>query len=271
MVTLDDVLDALEEQLEATDRPIATAPEVAQHVDQTRRKTLDDLRLLERAGDVESHSVGANATVWWPTGDGADDGGEPTPETSPVAPAQTRDEPPAGGAESAEGHEAPRERAESEADPSAGGDERASDAPRERPADTASASDDAPARDVEAEEVWRALEEIDVTGRGHDTRQVRRKAIMRAWEELRERGTAETQEIALPAFDEYVDNPQFGYSENEDHHRAYNFWDSCAREVMKQLPYVKSPPPRGNTWTYTGDANNGADDGGEVYDPTSEF
>lgn len=67
MTDLDDVHDALVAIVTEEGRPIATAPEVAEQLDQTRRKTLDDLRLLERAGDVESHAVGANARVWWPT------------------------------------------------------------------------------------------------------------------------------------------------------------------------------------------------------------
>lgn len=79
MVTLNDVLGALRAELEESGRPIATAPEVAERLPQTRRKTLDDLRLLERNGDVKSHDVGANATVWWPV---AHDNDSPREEES---------------------------------------------------------------------------------------------------------------------------------------------------------------------------------------------
>ena len=65
MVTLDDVKTELEALLEEEDRPIATAPELAERLDQSRRKTLDDLRLLERNGELKSHQVGAKARVWW--------------------------------------------------------------------------------------------------------------------------------------------------------------------------------------------------------------
>ena len=121
-------------------------------------------------------------------------------------------------------------------------------------------------KDALEAEAWDALDTLDVTGRGHETRQVRKKAIMRAWRELRSRGEAETQEIAIPAFDAYVETPKFGYSASTDRHRAYNFWDGCARDVLKQLPYVEPPEARGNTWRFTGDTESS-----DVYDPTKEF
>ncbi|ELY76795.1 hypothetical protein, partial [Natrinema gari] len=97
------------------------------------------------------------------------------------------------------------------------------------------------------------LEDIDVTGRGAETKEVRRKAIRHAWGELRDRTEATTQELANAAFDEYADHPKFGYSASESHYRGYTFWDSCAREVLQELPGVESPPQRGNTWRFVGD------------------
>lgn len=67
MTKLDDVLAELHTLLREENRPVANAPELAERLDQSRRKTLDDLRLLERNGDVESFEAGANALVWWPT------------------------------------------------------------------------------------------------------------------------------------------------------------------------------------------------------------
>ena len=104
--------------------------------------------------------------------------------------------------------------------------------------------------EITEQQVKDALEEIDVTGRGAETKEVRRKAILHAWRELREKGEATTQELANSAFDEYADHRKFGYGESSSHYRGYTFWDSCARDVFKQLPGVESPPQRGNTWYF---------------------
>lgn len=65
--TLDEVFEELHALIRDEDRPICTAPELAERLDQSRRKTLGDLRLLERNGEVKSFKAGANARVWWPT------------------------------------------------------------------------------------------------------------------------------------------------------------------------------------------------------------
>lgn len=94
MPKLTEILAELETILQEENRPVATAPELSERLDQSRRKTLDDLRLLERNGDVKSHQVGAKARVWWPserrdtrdtpspeqTGDTTDTSNEPTTE-----------------------------------------------------------------------------------------------------------------------------------------------------------------------------------------------
>jgi len=107
--------------------------------------------------------------------------------------------------------------------------------------------------EITEQQVKDALEGIDVTGRGAETKEVRRKAILHAWRELREKGEATTQELANSAFDEYADHRKFGYGESSNHYRGYTFWDSCARDVFKQLPGVESPPQRGNTWYFSGE------------------
>jgi len=99
------------------------------------------------------------------------------------------------------------------------------------------------------------LESFDVTGRGAETQEVRRTAIRHAWENLRDRGEATTQELANSAFDKHGDHPKFGYSASQSHYRGYTFWDSCAREVMKELPGVEAPPQRGNTWRFVDGEN----------------
>jgi len=106
---------------------------------------------------------------------------------------------------------------------------------------------------ITEQQVKDTLEEIDVTGHGAETKEVRRKAILHAWRELRESGEATTQELANSAFDEYADHHKFRYGESSNHYRGYTFWDSCARDVMKELPGVESPPQRGNTWYFTGE------------------
>ena len=108
MPSLDDVLEELHALLAEEERPVATAPEVAKRLDQSRRKTLDDLRLLERAGDVGSHEVGAHARVWWPTtvdiaNDGLSESREPESggDDRQVDPGGERRETPAQSGESA--------------------------------------------------------------------------------------------------------------------------------------------------------------------------
>ncbi|WP_152421231.1 hypothetical protein [Natronolimnohabitans innermongolicus] len=63
-----DRLDRVEAAILHYPDPVVTAPELATHddlEDLERRQVLDELRLLERAGDVESKKVGANAVAWW--------------------------------------------------------------------------------------------------------------------------------------------------------------------------------------------------------------
>ncbi len=61
MANLDDVAEAML----AHDSPVVTAGDLADDLGVTSRHVLDLLRLLERAGDVESKDVGARAVAWW--------------------------------------------------------------------------------------------------------------------------------------------------------------------------------------------------------------
>lgn len=61
MANLDDVADAMLRH----ESPVVTAGDLADDLDVTSRHVLDLLRLLERAGEVESKDVGARAVAWW--------------------------------------------------------------------------------------------------------------------------------------------------------------------------------------------------------------
>ena len=69
MVGFDDVLDALRADCREGERPVSTAPRVAERLDQSRRKTLQDLRYLEKQGEAVSWEAGANTVVWWIDGE----------------------------------------------------------------------------------------------------------------------------------------------------------------------------------------------------------
>ncbi|WP_200840366.1 hypothetical protein [Natrialba sp. INN-245] len=140
-----------------------------------------------------------------------------------------------------EGHSTPAERSPVERD--------VSPEPTPEPRE----SEPEPRETITEQQAKDVLEGADVTGRGAETKEVRRKAILHAWRELREKGEATTQELANSAFDEYSDERKFGYGESSNHYRGYTFWDSCAREVFKQLPGVDAPEQRGNTWYFTGE------------------
>lgn len=60
-VDLDDVEDAIREYPD----PVVKANEISDQLGCTSRHVLDLLRLLERAGAVESKEIGARAVAWW--------------------------------------------------------------------------------------------------------------------------------------------------------------------------------------------------------------
>lgn len=63
-----DRLERVEREILHHSDPVVTAPELADELeDMNRRDVLDDLRLLERSGSVESKPTGANAVAWWHT------------------------------------------------------------------------------------------------------------------------------------------------------------------------------------------------------------
>lgn len=62
-VTCEEVFVAFEE----VDKPVATAPVLADVLDVGKRPVLRRLRELEERGTVERWKVGGRAVVWWPT------------------------------------------------------------------------------------------------------------------------------------------------------------------------------------------------------------
>lgn len=64
MADADDVLDALEAIHREEERPIATAPEIAEGLDVQRRRVLQLLDALEAVGAVESHPVARGRAFW---------------------------------------------------------------------------------------------------------------------------------------------------------------------------------------------------------------
>lgn len=66
---MDDRLDAVEKAIRHHEQPVVSASEVAEALDEDvpRRDVLEDLRVLERTGEVGRNKVGARAVAWWHT------------------------------------------------------------------------------------------------------------------------------------------------------------------------------------------------------------
>lgn len=62
-VTDSDILDVFQN----TRDPVLSTAEVAQALPIKRRGTLNRLRSLEEAGELESKEIGGRNTVWWTT------------------------------------------------------------------------------------------------------------------------------------------------------------------------------------------------------------
>lgn len=59
-------LEKVESEVKHHPDPVVTATEIAERVEgASRRDVLDDLRVLERSGDLERKKVGARAVAWW--------------------------------------------------------------------------------------------------------------------------------------------------------------------------------------------------------------
>jgi hypothetical protein len=99
------------------------------------------------------------------------------------------------------------------------------------------------------EEMEAALKELDVPGRKAKVEYARRQAVKWAWEYLRDAdGVVTTRELANSTFAEFWDEP-INYTTNE-RYPGYGLWDGCVRDVLKQLPGVVDPGPRGSRWRF---------------------
>jgi len=58
-------LQDIEDEMRRAEDPIVTVPELADRLDASDTHVRGQLRLLERAGAVESKDTGARATAWW--------------------------------------------------------------------------------------------------------------------------------------------------------------------------------------------------------------
>lgn len=63
-----DRIERVESEVKYHPDPVVTATEIADQLeDVSRRDVLDDLRVLERTGELERKKVGARAVAWWHT------------------------------------------------------------------------------------------------------------------------------------------------------------------------------------------------------------
>lgn len=60
-------LQEIEDEMRTHSDPVVTVPELADKLDASDTHVRNQLRLLKRAGAVESKDVGARATAWWHT------------------------------------------------------------------------------------------------------------------------------------------------------------------------------------------------------------
>lgn len=75
-ITPDDVLEVFNTRDDPAE-PL-TAPEVAEHLDCSRRTALNKLDTLQEAGDVTSKKVGGRSKVWWLPLEGTDEASIPS-------------------------------------------------------------------------------------------------------------------------------------------------------------------------------------------------
>jgi hypothetical protein len=89
------------------------------------------------------------------------------------------------------------------------------------------------------------LDELDVPGRPRAVERTRRKAIMYAWDRLREEGKMETWRLAADTLGQYWDDPDLNYTTSGAAHRGpgYQLWDNCVRDALRELPGVHDGDP----------------------------
>lgn len=236
MVTLDSVFAGLEAEIEESGCPVATAPSVASHVDQSRRKTLDDLRLLERNGDVESHQFGERMVVWWPAEDSAQVAPVQPNTEQDVSPVPTeRDEmvqetPEGPEYDDTDGAKSKHELSQQASQPDK---QRGEQTPTERTENDAPESGGELPADIES-----ALREFleDRAPRSSHGKEI----VVDVLKELRQNGpmrTADLQEAVYEGYEEHYEGPR-------------NLWNSIGRYLDDIPGFTK---PGYGEWGYAGD------------------
>lgn len=111
-----------------------------------------------------------------------------------------------------------------------------------------SPSVDASADSLRAE-AEQAAEAVSIKGHSADLVSTRREALLWTWEYLRDRGSAQSSEIADATFHAFDD---LGYSAQEQYD-GRGLWQGYLRDALRELPHVHGPPPKGRTWEFVED------------------
>jgi len=91
-----------------------------------------------------------------------------------------------------------------------------------------------------------ALEELEVPGRAAAVEQTRRRAIMHAWDTLREHGEMKPWRLANDTFGAFFEEPDLDYSTASSRYAGYQMWDNCIRDTLRELPGVHT----GSVWRF---------------------
>ena len=206
-------LDDVESAMLRHDDPVVTAGDLADDLPCSSRHVLDLLRLLERAGDVESKQTGARAVAWYHVD-------RVRPPIYPVDehPDQAALDEAAGPTRAEEISHEVEQRDEAVTAPARARGEEVVDVDQE-----ASAGDQ---EDVDEREQLRDA----LSGRG-DTLERRVDAVLRAREWLRENGPATKREVVSQLFD-----PETATYAVED-----SWWERLVMAGWKALDDIEAP------------------------------
>lgn len=211
MASLNDVADVLLSH----DDPVVTAGEVADALDCTSRHALDQLRLLERNGEVRSKEVGARAVAFW----------HERRVTPPhVAPEDHPDQ------SDLRDHEATAEAPERDVD-------RRDDAERQRAEASFEVTDD----------LDDDLDALDLRGSG-DLRVEREAAVRACYDLVKERGTAQKADFVSEVRPEHP----AGYDSTRSWY-DYVVLNGGLRGLADRRDDLRAPPEGGRTWRFVGE------------------
>ena len=117
----------------------------------------------------------------------------------------------------------------------------------EPPRETETSASGQPAFESLRERAEAALDELDIPGRPAAVERTRRKAVMYAWERLREEGAMKPSALANDTLGRFWDDPDLNYSSASGRYAGYQLWDNCVRTVLRELPGVHPNSPK---WTF---------------------